>query len=262
MESAVDKFLAFCQALIKSDQKFTLNLTIGNGRLFFSNKEQESSWKKKKKKSPSQVRREEHRRRNRQNKATEEVADNGADEATVEKAECNSAAKAEVPAVISCEECGYKATTEKGLKQHKRMKHRKLQQPNTSLLSTPEATRRQTMDEDLNSSPLLNITRDETCHNCGEIFTSDHQCDTGSEQIDEDEKRVDGGDGGEVAVASGSPCTCTNKEWCCVCYHETSCQCYRTRLVTDGSGYCDCESVSDVACNSFYIPKAKSIQKT
>ena len=196
MESAVDKCLAFCQALIKSDQKFTLNLSIGNDKLFFSNKELESSWKKKK--SPSQVRREENRKRSRQNKATEEVADNGADEATVEKAECNStAAKAEVPAVISCEECGYKATTEKGLKQHMRMKHRKLPQPTTSLLSTPEATRRQTMPDDLNSSPLPNITREETCHNCGEIFTSKHQCDTAqsdteSEQITEDQNCVVG----------------------------------------------------------------------
>ena len=124
MESTVDKCLAFCQALIKSDQKFALNLSIGKDRFFFSNKELESSWKKKKK-SPSQLQREENRKRNCQNKAAEEVADNGADEASAEKVEINSTAeKAEVLAIMSCKECGYKATTEKGLKQHERMKHK------------------------------------------------------------------------------------------------------------------------------------------
>ena len=116
----MDKCLAFCQALVLSGQKFTLNLSFGDDKLFFSNKELKSSWKKKK--SPSQVRREEKRKRNRDNKATEEVTVNDADEASVAN---STAAKAESPAVISCEECDYKATTEKGLKQHKRMKHMK-----------------------------------------------------------------------------------------------------------------------------------------
>ena len=58
----MDKCLAFCQALVKSDQKFTLNLSIGKDKLFFSNKELASSWKKKKK-SPSQLRREENRKK-------------------------------------------------------------------------------------------------------------------------------------------------------------------------------------------------------
>ena len=62
--------------------------------------------------------REEYRKRNHQNKAAEEVVDNGADEATAEKVEINSRA-----AFISCKECGHKATTEKGLKQHKPSGH-------------------------------------------------------------------------------------------------------------------------------------------
>ena len=113
----MEKCLAFCQSLIKSDQKFALNLSIGNDRFFFSNKELKSSWKKKKK-SPSQLPREENRKRNHQNKAAEEVVDNGADEATAEKVEINSRA-----AFISCKECGHKATTENGLKQHKPSGH-------------------------------------------------------------------------------------------------------------------------------------------
>ena len=216
MESAVEKCLAFCQALIKSDQKFTLNLSIGNDKIFFSNKELASSWKKKKK-SPSQLRREENRKRNRQNKAAEEVADNGADEASAEKVEINSTAeKAEVLAIMSCKECGYKATTEKGLKQHERMKHKKLPQPTTSLLSTPEATRRQTMPGDLNSSPLPNIIREETCHNCGEIFTSEHQCDTTqsdteSEKIKKDQNSVDGAEELNGDGSKPEPCAVCGK---------------------------------------------------
>ena len=76
----------------------------------------------------------------RQKEATEKVAGDGASEAAAKEAEDNSTAeKAEGPASIVCEECDYKATTEKGLKQHKRMKHGKPQQ---STLSTPETSRR------------------------------------------------------------------------------------------------------------------------
>ena len=111
----MEKCLAFCQALIQSDQKFTLSLAIGKDKLFFSNKELESSWKKKK--SPSQVRREERRKRERQSKPTEEVAGDAAVEITVKTTECSTAAvQAKVPSVIICEEWDYEATTEKGLK--------------------------------------------------------------------------------------------------------------------------------------------------
>ena len=85
----MDKCLAFCQALIKSDQKFALNLSIGKDRFFFSNKELESSWKKKKK-SPSQLRREKNRKIKRQKEATEKVAGDGASEAAAKEAEDNS----------------------------------------------------------------------------------------------------------------------------------------------------------------------------
>ena len=193
----MDKCLAFCQSLIQSDQKFTLSLAIGKDKLFFSNKELESSWKKKK--SPSQVRREERRKRERQSKPTEEVAGDAAVEITVKTTECSTAAvQAKVPSVIICEECDYEATTEKGLKQHKRMKHGKVPaEPTTvptSPLSTPEVPRRQTLPGDLNSSPLPNITREKTCHNCEEIFTSEHQCyDTQSEMDQEIEGDKDRG---------------------------------------------------------------------
>ena len=55
----------------------------------------------------------------RQNKATEEVAGDASVEATVKEVESNPAAKqAEVPAVIVCEDCGYKATEKGSLRKH------------------------------------------------------------------------------------------------------------------------------------------------
>ena len=221
----MEKCLAFCQALITSDQKFTLNLSIGNDKLFFSNKELESSWKKKKK-SPSQLRREKNRKMKRQKEATEKVAGDGASEAAAKEAEDNSTAeKAEGPASIVCEECDYKATTEKGLKQHKRMKHGKPQQ---STLSTPETSRRPSRPEHLNTSPLLQSTREEACHNCGGIFTSEHQCDTQCEiEGDKDE-------GYPEVKSNDEECDCrimpsgSYDGYCCKntpCDHPDNCEC-------------------------------------
>ena len=75
MEVTLDKCLAFCQVLAKSNQKFFLNLTIGN--FSFTNKElTSSSWQKKyEKKSPSQVRREAKRKQEHNKKVAEEVTD-------------------------------------------------------------------------------------------------------------------------------------------------------------------------------------------
>ena len=123
--------------------------------------------------------------------------------------------QAKVPSVIICEECDYEATTEKGLKQHKRMKHGKFREPTTvptSPLSTPEVTRRQTLPGDLNISPLPNITREETCHNCGEMFTSEHQCDDTQSEMDQD---IEGDkDKGSPEVKNGDnndvECDCTH----------------------------------------------------
>ena len=225
MESAVDKCLAFCQALIQSDQKFTLNLSIGKDKLFFSNKELTSSCKVKKK-SPSQLRREEKRKRERQSKVAEEVTENGAEtNATAEKADVSTA-----PA---CDQCEYKATTEKGLRQHARMKHRGLKQPSASAPSTPESLRGKIKPDCLRSSPPPQITREESCSNCGDLFTSNHQCD----QIE--------------AVGEGRTCTCSNLN-CCNCYHEDSCECRQTNKIT---GFCDCDDVNPILCNK--QPKTK-----
>ena len=68
--------LVFCQALAKSNQKFSLNLNIGKDNFSFTNKElATSSWQMKKKKSPSQLRREAKRREERDKEVAVKVAD-------------------------------------------------------------------------------------------------------------------------------------------------------------------------------------------
>ena len=143
-----------------------------------------------------------------------------------------------------CDQCEFKAVSDKGLRQHIRMKHKEPanQQYGAEILRSRKESRG-SLDC---SIPLLSSTREDICQNCEAPFSSEHQCG-------------DGGSGGEVAaVANGSPCTCTNME-CCGCRHEPSCECYRISK-PDGSDYCDCESISDVACNISNISKAKTDQ--
>ena len=125
MEATFDKCLAFCQALVSSNQKFTFTLTIGKDTFKFENKELvASSCIGKKKKSPSQIRREA-----RKLKTTEEVVEvqpiatpqeQEAAEKTAEPCQVKS-----TTLDFKCEQCDYKSTSDKGLKQHARMKHRK-----------------------------------------------------------------------------------------------------------------------------------------
>ena len=71
----MDNCLAFCRVLSKSNQKVSLNLTIGKDNFIFDNKELATNSWKKKKKSPSQLRRESKCREERDKKVAEEVTD-------------------------------------------------------------------------------------------------------------------------------------------------------------------------------------------
>ena len=130
MEGTIDKCLAFCQALVSSNQKFTFTLSIGKETFNFDNKElvASSCVHKKKKKSPSQIRREEKRREARKLKIAEKVAEVSSS-ATLQQAAEKTAVNA-VPqqesttSEFKCEQCDYKSTSERGLKQHTRIKHR------------------------------------------------------------------------------------------------------------------------------------------
>jgi hypothetical protein len=158
--SVMDKCLAFCQALVVSNQKFAFSLTIGKDTVFnFNNKELVTS-SCKKKKSPSQVRREAKRRNDREAR---------------QAAEATEKVTGSAGAGFNCDQCNYKNVSEKGLKQHKRMKHK-------PVLETPEKERHTSKQGDisLSLSPGEGL-REEKCVNCDVTITLDHQCDEAHE---------------------------------------------------------------------------------
>ena len=134
MEATVDKCLAFCQALVSSNQKFTFTLSIGKETLKFNNQELAASScvKSKKKKSPCQIRREDRRREARKLKIAEQVVEvppSATPQQAAEKTAVTAVPKQESNTVaFKCELCDYKSTSESGLKSHTEysIKHRAL----------------------------------------------------------------------------------------------------------------------------------------
>ena len=107
--SLATKCMDFCLALANQDQSFNFSLTIGPDFSFsLDTRRKAASPVIKKKASPSTFRRREEYLQRKQNpspvNSTEEVE-------TVADA-------------LSCDQCDYKPASEKGLKQHKRMKHK------------------------------------------------------------------------------------------------------------------------------------------
>ena len=136
----VEKCLAFCQALVTTNYKFSFNLTISKDNFHFTNKELEESSCRGKKKSPSQVRREERRKKEREVKKFEATA--------------NVAENSEISEPLddySCHHCEEKFKTEKGLKIHIGRMHKE---------STPEKERVAVEEESLNITPIKEV-RDE-----------------------------------------------------------------------------------------------------
>ena len=132
MEATVDNCLAFCQLISKPNQKFSLNLTIDKDNFIIDNKELvTSSWQKKKKKSPSQLRKEAKRREERDKKVAEEVTDIIKPTAkvivkvSIIEADDNITLTEEAEEIFrfKCEQCDYDSISEKGQRQHIRMKH-------------------------------------------------------------------------------------------------------------------------------------------
>ena len=134
MEATVDKCLAFCQALVSSNQKFTFTLSIGKETFKFNNQElvASSCVKSKKKKSPCQLRREDRRREARKLKIAEQVVEvphSATPQQAAEKTAVTAVAKQESTTLaFKCELCDYKCTSESRLKQHTEnsIKHRAL----------------------------------------------------------------------------------------------------------------------------------------
>ena len=233
-DSLASKCMAFCQALASQGQVFNFSLSVGPDFTFSLDTRSKGvkSQVVKKKASPSTLRRNARRRE-------EFMAKKQQSSPSRISSGDNDAAKAP-----KCDQCEYEAVSEKGQRQHIRMKHKEpepvTEQPATEILRSRKESRG-SLDCSIS---LLSSTREDICQNCAAPFSFDHQCGDG------------GGDGGEVAAASETPCTCTNME-CCGCRHEPSCECC-TVGKPDGSDYCDCESVSDVACIIFNLPKSQS----
>ena len=172
----LDKCLAFCQALVQSNNHFTFKLTIGDVNFNFENKKPEKSFWTKKKKSPSQVRREERRRQ--------------------EKAKVNDpkeAGKASEehfkPVAFNCSQCDFTSSSEEDLRIHVETEH------TSSVLPTPEKERAPDQIADLELTPPAHNLRTEffvapsvkvfrcSYKRCDETFTSIDEKSSHEEKI-------------------------------------------------------------------------------
>ena len=157
--SLASKCMAFCQALASQGQSFNFSISIGSDFSFSLDTRSKAitSQGTKKMASPSTLRRNVRRR--------EEFIAKKQQESSTRISGDNSAAAKE----LKCDQCEYVAASEKGLRQHIRMKHKEV------LRSSDES--REPLDC---SSPLLSNTREELCHNCESPFSTGHQCEDSS----------------------------------------------------------------------------------
>ena len=169
--SLLSKCLDLCQALCNQGQAFNFSVTIGKDFTFSMDtrsKEVSPVTVVKKKASPSTMRRNALRRQEFLKKKRSPSSKNSCEVETVSDAP-------------SCDQCDYKAASEKGLKTHKRMKHGPPRlTPPTAFPSSPETLRGPgQMRSALNTSPILPSNREENCNNCGGAFSPSHQCESG-----------------------------------------------------------------------------------
>ena len=125
----LSKCLDFCQALSSQGQAFNFSVAIGPDFTFsLDTRSTAASPGIKKKASPSTLRRNARRR--------EEYLQRKQNPSPV-----NSTEEVETVAdALSCDQCDYKPASEKGLRQHKRMKH-KPSQPALTCPASPESLR-------------------------------------------------------------------------------------------------------------------------
>ena len=179
--SLASKCMDFCQALASQGLPFHFSLNMGSDFTFSLDTRGKAKAVPvvKKKVSPSTKRRNARRREEFLLKKRQRLS---TVDAPVEKAT--------VPQ-FSCDQCDYTNVSEKGLRQHIRMKHRREQLENqlqkSSSPATPESLRCSTGVTSLSSSPPLHNNREEACPNCDGSLTSDHQCDSESDCDEEDD---------------------------------------------------------------------------
>ena len=150
--SLAAKCLDFCQALAGQGLAFNFSLTISSTFSFSLDTRGKgpalvNKGKTKKRSSPSTLRRNARRRaaflQRKQNRSP------------VKPSEVETGTNA-----LSCDMCEFKPASEKGLRQHKRMKHGLSKLPST--VATPERPRQQPRASgSLSASPLLDTNREE-----------------------------------------------------------------------------------------------------
>ena len=153
----VSKCMAFCQALAIQGQAFNFSLSIGptfNFSLDTRGKLLKGPVAKKRT-SPSTLRRNAKRREEFVNKKQQSPSARIPTE--------NSAAALKKP---KCDQCDFEAVSEKGLRQHMRMKHQKPSMDGAASGQTPEKLRNPSSQPSLLMSPIRDQGRVEICHNC------------------------------------------------------------------------------------------------
>ena len=188
--SLLSQCLDFCQALARQGHAFNLSVAIGASFTFSldTRSKDVASQVTKKKASPSTLRRNTKRR----------------EEYQLAKQRRSSPRTSGDPASAAenlCDQCEYVAASEKGLRQHIRMKHKEPQ--------PAERIRSPFSQPPLVVSPLKEQRRVEVSSTPEE----------------------------NPPNANGTDCTCSNSQ-CCDCNHDHSCECYKSSKLTS---FCDCE---------------------
>ena len=163
-DSMASKCLAFCQTLVSQGQVVNFSLSIGSDFTFSLDTRSKAfeSQVNKKKLSPSTVRRNARRR-----------AEYLAKKQQIPPSRISNGEAVQTSTVFPCDQCDYLGASEKGLKQHARMKHRKAE----ATPSSPEALRSKgESSRSLIGSPLPLHNRGENCPNCDGPFSPGHQC--------------------------------------------------------------------------------------
>ena len=169
----VSKCMAFCQALAIQGQAFNFSLAIGptfNFSLDTRGKVLKGPVAKKRT-SPSTLRRNAKRREEFVNKKQQSPSARIPTE--------NSAAALKKP---KCDQCDFEAVSEKGLRQHMRMKHQKPSMDGAACGQTPEKLRNPSSQPSLLMSPIRDQGRVEICHNCGKDMSPTHLCEDSSQE--------------------------------------------------------------------------------
>ena len=149
-DSLASKCMAFCQALASQGKVFNFSLSVGPDFTFSLDTRGKAVTSQliKKKASPSTLRRNARRRE-------EFMAKKQQSSPSRISSGDNDAAKAP-----KCDQCEFEAVSEKGLRQHIRMKHKELE-PATEILRSRKESRG-SLDCSIS---LLSSTREENCQN-------------------------------------------------------------------------------------------------